>query len=319
MTSPNQDDYEEVFEVVDNSMDNGQTTFNQVEHRSRYSSIPCSTNNTRGRAVNRFRESLRGNIDGRSTTKGANKSQANNRNMRGERGDPSYFRNDRWRNEEKRCMMIPSRYCAICCRVLYEYEVCLMKFEVERELDMFILSENLIWPVLSYRDPDGEMYVLKRKKGKIAVCSSHKGHGKTAVSGFKEYIKFANTKWSYPGDIPEELSGLDIRFEEFLSPIRVFCELTNRFSLESRATRAGYHFVNGRIGLYQSPLYIGDYSGTRGIAKSRGLFNTLINEHQQQKLLIASEWIRANNPLFSGQNPGLSVYADELIPESISS
>ncbi|KAF9917542.1 hypothetical protein FBU30_000708 [Linnemannia zychae] len=254
MSSPNHGE-DEVFEVVDDSMDNVQRTSNQVEYRSRYSSIPCSTNNTRGRAMSRFRKSLRRNTDGRSTNSGVNRSQSNNRNTRGERGDPSYFRNDRWRNEEKRCMMIPSWYCAICCRVLYEYEVYLMKFEVERELDMFMLSENLIWPILSYRDPGGERYLLKRKKGKIVVCPSHKGHGRTIVSNFKEYIKFVNTKWSYPGDIPEELSSLDIRFEEFLSPIR---------------------------------------------------------------LLIASEWIRANNPLFFGQNPSLSVYADGLIPEIIS-
>ncbi|KAG9319355.1 hypothetical protein KVV02_004907 [Mortierella alpina] len=83
-------------------------------------------------------------------------------------------------------------------------------------------------------------------------------------------MEFINTRWCYPGDIPGELTGLHLAAESFLCPIMVFCELTNSKSGEGRSTRAGYHFAQGRIGLYNSPDFLGEFSGTRGIGRNRG-------------------------------------------------
>ncbi|KAF9082828.1 hypothetical protein BGX29_003594, partial [Mortierella sp. GBA35] len=71
----------------------------------------------------------------------------------------------------------------------------------------------------------------------------------------------------YPGPQPDELRNLHPSAEGFLSPILVFCELTNSRSKLTRATRASHHFVSGRIGLYKNKEYLGAHVGTRGLVK----------------------------------------------------
>lgn len=130
-------------------------------------------------------------------------------------------------------------------------------------------------------------------------------------------MKFVDTHWSYPGDIPEELKGLHPGAASFLSPIMVFCELTNRLSPDTRSTRAGYHFVNGRIGLYQSPSYIGDYVGTRGMVRNQDGIVSRYKDHDIQRIEDASRWLRENNRIFRDRTPVGSSGMGSVIPELI--
>lgn len=116
-------------------------------------------------------------------------------------------------------------------------------------------------------------------------------------------MKFVNTNWGYPGDIPEELTDLHPGTESFLCPIMVFCELTNRLSPELRSTRAGYHFAKGRIGLYESSSYIGDYGGTRSIVRTRERDMSSYMEEDLLRIHQAFQWLQTNNRIFRDQGP----------------
>ncbi|KAK3842807.1 MAG: hypothetical protein J3R72DRAFT_420982 [Linnemannia gamsii] len=157
--------------------------------------------------------------------------------------------------------------------------------------------EKITWPLLNYRDRNGN---------KIQQLNTHKLRGKGAEyfitqikwSSEPEYhhgIRFINNRWMYPGCQPDELRDLHIRGEGFLSPILVFCELTNSRSKLTQATRAGHHFVSGRIGLYKSKEYLGAHVGTRGLVKLSD--NVKMKPEEKLKILRAWDWLKQNHPL----------------------
>jgi hypothetical protein len=100
----------------------------------------------------------------------------------------------------------------------------------------------------------------------------------------------------YPGKQPDELRNLHPRGEGFLSPILVFCELTNSRSKLTQATRAGHHFVSGRIGLYKSKEYLGAHVGTRGLVNLSDV-NVKMKPEEKQKIVRAWDWLKQNHPL----------------------
>ena len=100
----------------------------------------------------------------------------------------------------------------------------------------------------------------------------------------------------YPGNQSDELRNLYPRREGFLSPILIFCELINSRSKLTQATRAGYHFVSGRIGLYKSKEYFGAHIGTRGLVKLSDK-NVKMKSEEKQKILYAWDWLKQNHPL----------------------
>lgn len=130
-------------------------------------------------------------------------------------------------------------------------------------------------------------------------------------------MEFVNTKWCYPGDVPEKLKGLHPGAESFLSPIMVFCELTNRLSTETQATRAGYHFVNGRIGLYSSSSYLGDYAGTRGMMRNQDGIMSRYTEDDLSRIEEAFVWLRENNDIFKDRAPADDAALLPEVPELI--
>lgn len=109
-------------------------------------------------------------------------------------------------------------------------------------------------------------------------------------------MRFVNEYWVYPGAQPEELQNLHSKAEGLLSPILVFCELTNSRSKLTKATRAGHHFVSGRIGLYKSNDYLGPHAGTRGLI-SLSDKDVELSDEDIDKIWNAWDWLKANNPL----------------------
>lgn len=79
----------------------------------------------------------------------------------------------------------------------------------------------------------------------------------------------------------------------------VFCELTNSRNRLTRATRAGHHFVSGRIGLYESRDYLGAHVGTRGLSKLTSSESPLTVQ-EAQRIIDAWEYLKKNHPLFQG-------------------
>ncbi|KAG0197044.1 hypothetical protein BGX33_000990, partial [Mortierella sp. NVP41] len=103
-----------------------------------------------------------------------------------------------------------------------------------------------------------------------------------------DYIRFVNKHWMYPGPQPDELRNLHPSAEGFLSPISVFCELTNSRSKLTSATRAGQHFVSGRMGLYKSNEYLGAHVGMRGLVK---LSDMKLDVDEPSDLMNATEQV----------------------------
>lgn len=83
----------------------------------------------------------------------------------------------------------------------------------------------------------------------------------------------------------------------------VFCELTNKLSAGTRATRAGHHFVNGRIGLYSSSSYLGDYVGTRGMMRNQDGIMSRFTEDDLSKIDKAFAWLQESNKVFKDRTP----------------
>ncbi|KAF9080150.1 hypothetical protein BGX23_002575, partial [Mortierella sp. AD031] len=115
-------------------------------------------------------------------------------------------------------------------------------------------------------------------------------------SGAQSLKTIMESHWMYPGDQPDELRNLHIRGEGFLSPILVFCELTNSRSKLTRSTRAGHHFVSGRIGLYKSKEYLGSYVGTCGLAMLSD-DKVKMKPEEKQNILRAWDWLKHYHPL----------------------
>lgn len=121
----------------------------------------------------------------------------------------------------------------------------------------------------------------------------------------------------YPGLQPEELRNLHLRGEGFLSPILVFCELTNSRSKLTRATRAGHHFVSGRIGLYKSKEFLGAHVGTRGMVELSDK-KVKMKPEEKQKICRAWDWLKLNHPLIRQvdvDEPGDLMNATENVVE----
>lgn len=121
----------------------------------------------------------------------------------------------------------------------------------------------------------------------------------------------------YPGLQPDKLQNLHPSAEGFLSPILVFCELTNSRSKLTRATRAGHHFVSGRIGLYKSNTYLGAHVGTRGLISLSDI-TVEISKPEKQKICDAWDWMKQHHPLIRRVNvdePSDLMNATETIVE----
>jgi hypothetical protein len=98
----------------------------------------------------------------------------------------------------------------------------------------------------------------------------------------------------------------------------VFCELTNQLSSETRSTRAGYHFVNGRIGLYKNPSYsVGEYDGSRGMIKNQDGDMSSYSEEDLERIDEASEWLRENNRIYRDRAPVLVGGSIPVVREKI--
>ncbi|KAK3805463.1 MAG: hypothetical protein JOS17DRAFT_781367 [Linnemannia elongata] len=229
---------------------------------------------------------------------------------------PANFRLDTFSNEVERDKDIPEKCCAICCRLLYPEEYCKLSEINKRKIEeMFVKDrqaalkngsvpvseiEKLTWPLQNYRDHNGEKKKLDthipKNKDRNRNMLLHKSSGTQSVRTIMEYIRFVNEHWMYPGDQPDELRNLHLRGEGFLSPILVFCELTNSRSKLTHATRAEHHFVSGRIGLYKSKEYLGAHVGTRGLLKLSDK-KVKMNREEKQKILRAWDWLKQNHPL----------------------
>ena len=100
----------------------------------------------------------------------------------------------------------------------------------------------------------------------------------------------------YPGDQAAEIRDLNPIGEGYLCPILVFCELTNSRSKLTPASRAGYHFVSGRISLCKSKRYFGSHAGTRGLIKLSDM-DVKMSIEDKQRICIAWYWMKENHPL----------------------
>lgn len=128
-------------------------------------------------------------------------------------------------------------------------------------------------------------------------------------------MKFVNENWMYPGDQPAELQDLNPIGEGYLCPILVFCELTNSRSKLTPASRAGNHFVSGRIGLYKSNRYFGAHAGTRGLIRLSDM-DAKMSDVDKRRVCDAWDWLKLNHPLIKElnmQDPGILTNATETL------
>lgn len=109
-------------------------------------------------------------------------------------------------------------------------------------------------------------------------------------------MRFVNENWAYPGDQPSEIRGLNPIGEGYLSPILVFCELTNSRSKLTPQSRAGYHFVSGRISMCKSKQYFGSHAGTRGLIRLSEMDANMSNR-DKERVCNAWYWMKMNHPL----------------------
>ena len=74
--------------------------------------------------------------------------------------------------------------------------------------------------------------------------------------------------------------------------------------------------MNGRIGLYQSLSYIGDYAGTRGMINNR---DGTMSRYTEDMLQIqeASRWLQENNRMFLDKPLIVDTGLDSTVPELI--
>ncbi|KAK3807139.1 MAG: hypothetical protein J3R72DRAFT_481202 [Linnemannia gamsii] len=227
---------------------------------------------------------------------------------------PKTFAPKTFCNEVDNDKEIPEKCCNVCCRLLYPEDYCrLSKPHKERIEEMFAKDrqtalgdgksvpeiEKITWPLLNYRDQNGNQ--IQELHTHMPLKGPNKGEEYVIIKWSSELgnhhgIRFVNKHWMYPGCQPDELRNLHLRGEGFLCPILVFCELTNSRSKLTQATRAGHHFVSGRIGLYKSKEYLGAHVGTRGLVKLSDK-KTKMKPEEKKKILRAWEWLKQNHPL----------------------
>ena len=114
------------------------------------------------------------------------------------------FTSGKFMNERARCLEIPRSVCAICCRLLYDTERRPMKPNVEQALVSFLNSKGMRWPVMYYRNKDGEPiqsahadFQGRRVKGmaqgppvsSVVVCPCHGSSGKNSVKVLKDLVR----------------------------------------------------------------------------------------------------------------------------------
>lgn len=113
------------------------------------------------------------------------------------------FRSGRFTNEVKRTFEVPKSYCAVCCRLLYDTERRPMKETMEKALVDFLISKGMLWPVMYYRDKNGERiqsvygdFKGRRKRGmcqgpvvsRVVVCPCHGASGKNSIEVIKDLV-----------------------------------------------------------------------------------------------------------------------------------
>ncbi|KAF9923775.1 hypothetical protein FBU30_006183 [Linnemannia zychae] len=120
--------------------------------------------------------------------------------------------------------------------------------------------------------------------------------GSQDLTSIINYMRFVNENWMYPGDQAAEIRDPNPIGEGYLCPILVFCELTNSHSKLTPASRAGYHFVSGRISLCKSKRYFGSHAGTHGLIKLSDM-DVKMSIEDKQRICIAWDWMKENHPL----------------------
>lgn len=100
---------------------------------------------------------------------------------------------------------------------------------------------------------------------------------------------------------PDKLRNLYAFADGFLSPILVFCELTNSRTKLTRSTQAGHHFVLGRIGPGKNDNYLGAHAGTRGLIRLSDE-KTELSKEDKKRICDVWDWMKNNHPLIKGVN-----------------
>lgn len=133
-------------------------------------------------------------------------------------------------------------------------------------------------------------------------------------------MTFVNENWIYPGDQPDEIRDLNQFGEGYLSPILVFCELTNSRTKLTPASRAGYHFVSGRISLSKSNKYFGFHAGTRGLIRLSDM-DVMMSDYDKQRICNAWHWMKLHHPLIKSldiEEPSDMTNATETLLQPVS-
>jgi hypothetical protein len=123
----------------------------------------------------------------------------------------------------------------------------------------------------------------------------------------------------YPGDQADEIRDLNPIGEGYLCPILVFCELTNSRSKLTPSSRAGYHFVSGRISLCKSKQYFGSHAGTRGLIRLSDI-DVKMSIEDKQRICNAWYWMKQNHPLIKDldiEEPSDLTNATETLLEDV--
>jgi len=120
---------------------------------------------------------------------------------------PQNFNIATFNNEIDKDKEIPKKRCAVCCRLLYPEEYCRLSSSHQTSIEkMFVKDrqtahrndrdfENINWPLLNYRDHNGERIQLldthlpKGKGGEhVIVCARHKSSGTQSLKTIRDYV-----------------------------------------------------------------------------------------------------------------------------------
>ncbi|KAG0320070.1 hypothetical protein BG000_003709 [Podila horticola] len=232
-------------------------------------------------------------------------------------------------NEVKKDKVIPVKCCAVCCRLLYPEDYCklleLHKTKIEEKFvkDMQTAHRNgkslpgiekITWPLLKHRDHNGEgikRLDIHNPMGKgeefVIVCSRNSSSGAQSLKTVMDYTyAFLYAKYRYVSStsigcilVPNQTnSGTSVLARKAFSDLGIL--RVDRSKL-TRATRAGHHFVSGRIGLYKSNEYHGAHVGTRGLINLSDI-TVEISEPEKQKKCDAWDWMKQHHPLIRRVN-----------------
>lgn len=123
---------------------------------------------------------------------------------------PQNFNIATFNNEIDKDKEIPRKRCAVCCRLLYPEEYCRLSSNHKTSIEkMFVKDrqtafangktvreiENINWPLLNYRDHNGEQiqqldtHLPKGKGGEhVIVCARHRSSGAQSLKTIKDYV-----------------------------------------------------------------------------------------------------------------------------------